>query len=189
MPALGLRSALRRDGLVAPSWYFHDLATWHRIGFLYDPKLLTEVRGVLRDSAEPEKIKRLLAVLEQRKGHEVLSRVEAAKIELSRADHTTLDLAACGGSLNLGITRAQLEAAAADNLHRIRSSMTDVLRNAGVTPDAVSAVFLTGGATRMPAVQQTIAAAIPNARLVAGDVFGSVAKGLALDAAKQFADW
>lgn len=188
MPALGLRSPLRRDGLVAPSWYFHDLATWHRIGFLYDPRVVAEVRSVLRDSAEPEKIKRLLAVLEQRKGHEVLARVETAKIELSRADHATLDLSGCGGDISLEIARAQLEAAAADSLHRIRSSIDDVLHKAGVTPDTVSAVFLTGGATRMPCVQKTIAAAIPNGRLVAGDVFGSVAKGLALDAAKRFAD-
>src|SRR4051795_8461846 len=53
MPALGLRSALLRKGLDAPSWYFFDLATWHRIGFLYEPKVLTQVRGVLRDSAAP----------------------------------------------------------------------------------------------------------------------------------------
>ena len=36
--------------------------------------------------------------------------------------------------------------------------------------------------------KQTIAAAIPNGRLIAGDVFGSVAKGLALDAARRFAE-
>src|SRR5215475_11292897 len=29
MPELGLRSRLCREGLDAPSWYFHDLATWH----------------------------------------------------------------------------------------------------------------------------------------------------------------
>src|SRR4029077_9914935 len=92
MPALGLRSPLRRKGLDAPSWYFSDLATWHRINFLYDPKVLTEVRGVLRDSAEPEKIERLLRVLEQRKGHELLAGVESAKIELSRADLARLNL-------------------------------------------------------------------------------------------------
>ncbi len=188
MPALGLRSPLRRDGLDAPSWYFRDLATWHMISFLYDPKVLSEVRGVLRDSAEPEKIKRLLAVLEQRKGHELLAGVESAKIELSQADLATLNLVDCAADISLEITRTQLEAAVASSLHRIRSRIDDVLRIAGLTPDAVSAVFLTGGATRMPLVRQTIAAAIPNGRLIAGDAFGSVAKGLALDAAMRFAD-
>jgi hypothetical chaperone protein len=188
MPALGLRSGLRREGLDAPSWYFHDLATWHRINFLYDPKVLREVRGVLRDSVEPEKIKRLLGVLEQRKGHELLAAVEFAKIELSQADRTTLDLVDCAAGLFLDIDRAKLEAAVAESLHRMRSRIDDVLRMAGLAPDAVSAVFLTGGATRMPVVQRTIAAAIPNGRLIAGDVFGSVAKGLALDAVLRFGD-
>src|SRR5262249_29243709 len=92
MPAFGLRSRLRRKGLEAPAWYFFDLVTWHRIGFLYDPKVLRQVRGLLRDSAEPEKIKRLLRVLEQGKGHALLAGVETAKIALSGADVATLDL-------------------------------------------------------------------------------------------------
>jgi hypothetical chaperone protein len=187
MPALGLRSPLRRQGLHAPAWYFFDLATWHKIGFLYDPKVLAEVRGVLRDSAEPEKIERLLRVLERCTGHELLAGVEYAKIELSAVDLATLNLNDNVADMSLEISRAELEAAVADSLHRIRSRIDDVLRMAGLTPDAVSAVFLTGGATRMPSVRKSIAAAVPAARVIAGDAFGSVATGLALDAAKRFA--
>ena len=184
MPALGLGSALRHKGLNAPSWYFHDLATWHRINVLYGPKVLTEVRGVLRDSVEPEKIKRLLRVLQQHKGHELLAGVEAAKIELSHTDLAALDPDAA--AISLEVTRAELEAAVADSLQRLRSRIDDVLRMAGLTPDSISAVFLTGGATRMPSVRKCIAAAVPAAELIAGDAFGSVATGLALDAGKRF---
>ena len=187
MPALGLRSPLRRKGLDTPSWYFFDLATWHRIGFLYDPKVLTEIRGVLREAQEPEKIERLLRVLEQRKGHELLAAVEAAKIELSHADRATLDLDSSMADISVEISRAELETAVADSLQRIRSRIGDVLRMAGLTPDQVSATFLTGGATRMPSVRNSIAAAVPTARLIEGDALGSVATGLALDAAKRFA--
>ncbi len=187
MPALGLNSPLRRKGLDAPAWYFSDLATWHRINFLYDQKVLTEVRGVLRDSAQPEKIERLLRVLEQRKGHELLADVEAAKIELSQADRARLDLDDSVADVSLEITRKQLDKAVAGSLRRIRSRIDDVLRLAGLTRDSVSAAFLTGGATRMPSVRDCIAAAVPNARLIAGDAFGSVATGLALDAGKRFA--
>src|SRR5262249_49690872 len=181
MPALGLRSSLRRKGLDAPSWYFYDLATWHRINFLYDQKVLTEVRGVLRDSAEPEKIQRLLRVLEHSKGHELLARVEAAKIELSSADHAALSLERSVADIALKITRAELDAAVAGSLRRIRSRVDDVLRMAGLTSSAVSAVFFTGGVTRMPSVREAVAAAVPAARLITGDAFGSVATGLALD--------
>jgi hypothetical chaperone protein len=187
MPDLGLRSRLRREGLHAPSWYFHDLATWHKIGFLYDPKVLSKIRGVLRDSAEPEKIERLLRVLEQCKGHELLADIESAKIELSLADLTALNLDNSIAGISLEITRGELEAAIADSLARIHRRIDDVLRIAGLTPDAVSAVFLTGGATRMPSVRTCVTGAVPAARLVAGDAFGSVATGLALDAAQRFA--
>src|SRR5262249_11446622 len=172
MPALGLRSSLRRKGLDAPSWYFYDLATWHKIGFLYDPKVLIEVRGVLRDSAEPEKIQRLLRVLEQCKGHELLAGVESAKIELSSAGVTAVDPDDSVPDIAGEITRAQPETATAGSLERMRSRTDDVLRMAGVTADAVSAASLTGGATRMPAVRKCIAAAVSTARLIAGDAFG-----------------
>jgi hypothetical chaperone protein len=184
MPTLGLGSPLRRQGLDAPSWYFHDLATWHRINFLYAPKILTEVRGVLRDSAEPDKIERLLRILQRHKGHELLAAVEAAKIELSRADRAAIDAAAVA----VAVTRAELEAAVADSLRRLRTRIADLLGMAGLTPDAVSAVFLTGGATGMPCVRACIAAAVPSAKLIVGDAFGSVATGLALDAGKRFGE-
>ncbi|WJR77442.1 Hsp70 family protein [Bradyrhizobium sp. NP1] len=187
MPSLGLRSPLRRKGLEAPSWYFFDLATWHRINFLYDSKVLTEVRAVLRDAAEPEKIERLLRVLEHRKGHELLAGIEAAKIDLSRTDLALLKLDDGVADISLKITRAELEAAMSDSLQRIRSRINDLLRMAGLTSDSVSAVFLTGGATRMPSVRKSIAAAVPTARLIEGDALGSVATGLALDAARRFA--
>jgi hypothetical chaperone protein len=187
MPLLGLRSPLRRRGLHAPSWYFSDLSTWHRINFLSDDKVLTQVRGVLRDSAEPEKIARLLRVLEECRGHALLAGVESAKIELSRADLATLDFDDGLAGIFPQITRAELEAVVAEGLERIRSRIDDVLRMAGLTPEAVSVAFLTGGATRMPGVRKAIAAAVPAARLIAGDAFGSVATGLALDAARRFA--
>jgi hypothetical chaperone protein len=116
-----------------------------------------------------------------------LASVESVKIELSRADLATLNLGHSIAGFSLEITRAELEAVVADSLQRIRSRIDDVLRMAGLSPDSVSAVFLTGGATRMPSVQKSIAAAVPAARLIAGNVFGSVATGLALDAAKRFA--
>lgn len=188
MPAFGLRSRLRRKGLEAPAWYFFDLVTWHRIGLLYDPKVLRQVRGILRDSAKPEKIRRLLRVLEHCKGHELLAGVESAKIALSSADVATLDLDASIADMTLEITRAELETAVADGLQRIRSRIDAVLRIAGLMPAAVSAVFLTGGATRMPSVRACIAAAVPGARLIEGDAFGSVATGLALDAGKRFGE-
>lgn len=186
MPFLGLRSKLKDKGLDAPSWYFSDLATWHRINRLYDGKVMTEIRGVRRDSAEPEKIERLLSVLEQRKGHDLLGRIESAKIALSDGAATRVPFTDLAERLALDIKRPRFEKAIARELDRIETRVRDVLHLAGLKADAVRTLFLTGGSSGVPAVRAAILKAVPRAQVVQGDAFGSVATGLALDAERRF---
>jgi hypothetical chaperone protein len=186
MPFLGLGSPLKMKGMDAPSWYFADLATWHRINRLYDQKVLNEIRTVRRDSLEPEKIERLQRVLELRKGHDLLGRIEQAKIDLSSADIATVPLTDIAEDLSLAIARARFEEAIANEVGRIEHRVYDVLHLAGIGADAVSTVFLTGGSSGVPAVRHAITSAVPAANVVQGDTFGSVATGLAIDAERRF---
>ncbi len=186
MPFLGLHSKLTIKGLEAPSWYFSDLATWHRVNFLYDNKVFTQIRTVLRDSAEPEKIERLLRVLELRKGHDLLARIERAKIELSAQSTAIVELADIAEALTLKVQRPGFEKAIKTGLAQIEGRVRDVIRLAGVAPAAIRTVFLTGGSSGVPAVRAAITKAVPSAAVVAGDAFGSVAAGLALDARRRF---
>jgi hypothetical chaperone protein len=47
-------------------------------------------------------------------------------------------------------------------------------------------IFVTGGTARSPIVQSWLRRHFPTARVVNGDSFGSVASGLALQAARDF---
>jgi len=60
------------------------------------------------------------------------------------------------------------------------------LAMAGLKADAVDAVFLTGGSTRLAHVRKAILAALPEARPVDGDTFGSVGMGLTIEAARRY---
>jgi len=186
MPFLGRHSRLKTKGLETPSWYYADLGTWHRINALYERKVVTEIRGLLRDATEPEKIERLLAVLELRKGHDLLGRVEGAKIALSDDAETAIDLADVVETLHLPVSREQLEEAIDDGLLRIESRIRTLLQDAGVSAANVGTVFITGGSSGIPAVRDAITSGLAGARVIAGDAFGSVATGLALDAARRF---
>lgn len=186
MPFLGLRSKLKTKGLDAPAWYFSDLATWHRVNRLYDPKVVAEIRGLRRDSAEPAKITRLLDVLEGRKGHALLGRIEQAKIDLSSTAKVEVPMADIASGLALAITRKRFEAAIADHLTRIRDRVRAVLKTSGVGATDVRTVFLTGGSSGVPAVRHAILSVVPSAHVVEGDAFGSVATGLAIDAERRF---
>ncbi len=61
--------------------------------------------------------------------------------------------------------------------------MQEALAQAAVAADVI---FVTGGTARSPTVQAWLRRHFPDARIVQGDSFGSVASGLALQAARQF---
>jgi hypothetical chaperone protein len=57
---------------------------------------------------------------------------------------------------------------------------------AKVQGSEVQTIFLTGGSTALPMLRESLTALLPHAKVVAGDMFGSVGTGLAIDAARRF---
>jgi hypothetical chaperone protein len=186
MPLLGFRSRMKGKPMDVPSWYYHDLSTWHRVNALYDPKALPDMRRVRREAAEPEKLDRLLDVVKLRKGHELLGRVEDAKITLSAHDRALLTLADVSKGLSLDIPLGRFEQTIDAAIDKVIAIAGEAVRQAGLAPADIDTVFLTGGSSGIPKFKAALAAAVPAARLVEGDAFGSVATGLALDAERKF---
>lgn len=71
-------------------------------------------------------------------------------------------------------------------VQRVVKTVQATLEAAGVTPDQITAVFLTGGSTAIPLARRSVLSLTPNAAVVQGDAFGSVGLGLGLDAARKF---
>ena len=186
LPHLGLGAKLRYKNMETPSWWYQDLATWQRINFLYHQKVFAEIRRVRRDVLEPEKLDRLLDVIENRKGHALLTAVEDGKIQLSSANQVTLDLHKLVGIEPIDITRKQFERAVADQIGRIGATIRTTLSQSNVRADAIGSVFLTGGSSRLPVLLATLRKAFATARILEGDAFGSVATGLAVEAHTRF---
>lgn len=186
MPVLGLGSKMLRPGAVAPSRYFHMLATWSRINALYAPKVVAEVRDVRRESREPEKIDRLLRVLEGNLGHSLALKVEAAKIALGGRDPTEIDLRLVEPELAVCAGRAVLDSAIKDAVGRISTLIRRCIQASGIAPDRLDAVFLTGGSAQLPTFRAATLAEAPAARVVEGDTFGAVGVGLAIEARRRY---
>ena len=66
-----------------PSAIYFDLATWHLVNTLYTPQRIAELRQMRSFYAVPRHHARLVRVLVERGGHELLGRAEAAKITVS----------------------------------------------------------------------------------------------------------
>ncbi len=186
MPQLGMGSSMKRKDLDVPSSFFHDLASWHSINRLYDPAVLRSINEVRRDAAKPELIDRLVKTVEERRGHALAGSVEAAKIGLSDVAETTIPLGWLERDLEVSFRRDDLAGDTADLADRIAARIGKCLVQAGIKAEAVDAVFLTGGSTKLAHVREAIAASLPDARAVTGDSFGSVGLGLTIDAKRRF---
>jgi hypothetical chaperone protein len=186
MPALGYGSPMQRRGLLAPNGYFTDLSTWSRINFLYTPKTRAELRDVLRESARPELIGRLVRIVDEQWGHRLAIAVERAKIALSGTPEHDADFGWIEPGWVARITQDEMESATAVLAAGIVRSLNACLAAAGLQASAVDAVFLTGGSTLLPHVRRAILAALPEAAVVDGDKFGSVGLGLTLEAARRY---
>ena len=185
MPLLGYGSTSPK-GLAMPSPLFFDLATWHRINLLYGAatrETLRELRDFFGDAAMYARLRR---VVEEALGHELLTRTEAAKIDLSDRDRTGIDLAHVETGLAVVARRSELESLLAELLARLCALGLATVRAAGLRPDAISTVYFTGGSSGMTALREAFVPAFPASRIAVGDLFGSVVSGLGIDAARRF---
>ena len=185
MPMLGLGSRLN-NGLEVPSGYYFNLATWHTINFAYSQKVWRELQDIARDACERDKLSLLLKLIAQRDGHWLAMQVEEGKIALSEQDAAMLPLDRLGPGLQLPLHRPGFDGAIAHLVDGIESTVRRMLAQTGIAANAVDTVFFTGGSSGVPLLRKRIAALLPSARRVEGDLFGSIGTGLALDAARRF---
>jgi hypothetical chaperone protein len=186
MPTLGYRS-VGTQGRVVPSLVYFDLSTWHRINLLYVPKFTSTLRELRAFFTDPRPYRRLVHVIEQRLGHELLGRTEAAKIELSEVAQAKLDLRAIEPGLTVDGTRDQLIDLLGGMLARLVEVATATVSAAGLKTADVSTLYFTGGSSGMTALRDAFAKAYPDSRVVVGDLFGSVVAGLGIEAGRRFA--
>jgi len=185
MPLLGHGSALL-SGAAVPSSYYFNLATWHTINQAYTRKNIAQLADLVRDAAEPDKLKRLQRLIDERAGHWLAMRVEEAKIGLSGAPEVDLDLDRLDPPVLVRVGRGLFTDAIAGMVDSVGATVQRLLDEAGIAPERVDTVFFTGGSSGVASLRERIAAIVPDARRVEGDLFGSIGAGLAIDAARKF---
>ena len=185
MPLLGYRG-LMKSGAEIPSNLFFQLATWHTINFAYTRQAFADFQHIYRDAAARRELDRLARLIGQREGHWLALQVEQAKIDLSTADTTVLHLDRLEAGLAHGISREDFAQATRSLVERVATTVGGLLDQAGVAREQVDTLYFTGGASGVPQLRARIAAELPQARSVEGDLFGSIGAGLAVEAARRY---
>ena len=185
MPLLGLGSLLENDTAVPSSYYF-NLATWHTINLVYTQKVWQQLQEVVRDARAREKLARLQNLIRQRDGHWLAMQVEEGKIALSGATSVALVLDRLRPPLELVLQRDAFDSAISHLLTNVESTVAALLRDASLPASQIDTIFFTGGSSGVGALRARIGRLAPQARLVEGDLFGSIGMGLGLAAARRF---
>ncbi len=186
MPHLGYKSPTGGGKGLMPNHYYLDLATWHRINQLYTQRVSSDLKALRLMADEPARLDRMLKVIEGRSGHSVAMAVEAAKITLSEAEVARIALSAITGGPNPLARRESFDLAVGGLVDRIGVMLVEVLALAGVRPEQIGTVFMTGGSARLPILRSLVEKVLPGVRIGTGDMLGSVGTGLALDARRRF---
>lgn len=96
MPEFGLNSefkSMEGKQLQIPSYIFHELATCQKIGFAYTRKKVEDYKNYLATSKSPTRLKRLVNLLVDQRGHELAKKVEETKVKLSDQNNANLEIA------------------------------------------------------------------------------------------------
>ncbi len=185
MPMLGLGSLLK-TGRQMPSAPYFNLATWHTINHAYSRKSVAEINDLHREASDKPKLERLQSLVRERAGHWLAMQVEAAKIALSNAPETQIDIGRIAPGEAVTLQRSELDRAIGAQVLSVEQTVARLLKDAGLAVSAVDTVFFTGGSSGVPLLRQRVQALVPQARCVEGDLFGSIGAGLALDALRKF---
>jgi hypothetical chaperone protein len=189
MPMFGAGSEIRNsfgpETHTAPRRIFNELATWQLIPFVYAPETRKLAADLAQFAKEPDKLARLVSVLEYELGHDVAFAVERGKIagndEIANAK---INLSMVETGLNVTIPLGVLNSALTPLVSDIRQSAHAALKLADVPTYDITRVVLVGGSSLMNLLQSELSTLCPNARLDAQNALTAVASGLALASAR-----
>jgi hypothetical chaperone protein len=185
-PELGYASTYGAKRLEVPLKYYHDLAEWSKVNFLYTPKVTVHVRQLLHESHDKLRFSRLLKVLEQESGHAVLAAAEDTKLSLTTEAIYNAQFPFLEPGFSIPVSRARFEESIHNEVASIETSIQECVRNAGVATSDIQLVILTGGSTEVPIVQSSLRRIFPKAMVADQNKLSSVGLGLAYDSRRRF---
>jgi hypothetical chaperone protein len=149
---------------------------------------MKDIRSLARTAVEPEKMERMIEVLDDNHGYALYQAVSRLKFALSQDDEATFSFVAGSVKIEKAVSRAQFEGWIAPELTAIETAVSQAMERSGLTADDVDRVFLTGGTSFVPAVRDIFVRRFGQNKIETGGEFESIASGLALIAREDDLD-
>jgi hypothetical chaperone protein len=181
-PELGKGSSYKTFGKVlpVPNRYYSAFARWDQLALMRASRDMREIRALVREAVEPEKLRRLVETLDENYGYHLYRSVSRLKEALSRETAAEFSFQAGTIEIRRDVARTEFEAWISPELKLIEGAVNDALADAGLAPGQIDRIFLTGGSSLVPAVRAIFHRRFPAERIETGSELESIASGLAL---------
>jgi hypothetical chaperone protein len=186
-PELGKGSSYETFGKVLPipNRYYAAFARWDQLAMMRASRDMREIRKLVREAVEPEKITRLVETLDENYGYRLYRAVSKLKEALSTEAMAEFRFEAGSIRIVRDVARAQFEGWIAPELAKIEVAVDQALADAGLPAGGIDRVFLTGGSSLVPAVRAIFHRRFESGRIETGAELESIASGLALMARER----
>jgi hypothetical chaperone protein len=186
-PELGKGSSYESFGKVLPipNRYYAAFARWDQLAMMRASRDMREIRKLVREAVEPEKITRLVETLDENYGYRLYRAVSKLKEALSTEAMAEFRFEAGSIRIVRDVARTQFEGWIAPELAKIEVAVDQALADAGLPAGGVDRVFLTGGSSLVPAVRAIFHRRFDSGRIETGAELESIASGLALMARER----
>jgi hypothetical chaperone protein len=181
-PELGKGSDYTSFGKVLPipNRYYSAFARWDQLALMRASRDMREIRKLVREAVEPEKLERLVEVLDENHGYRLYRSVSQLKVALSAAPEADFRFEAGSIDISRKVARAEFESWISPELGLIETAVDAALADAGLGASDIDRVFLTGGSSLVPAVRDIFSRRFAAEKIESGGELESIASGLAL---------
>lgn len=181
-PLLGKGSKYDSMGklLDIPVVCYTNFARWNLLSVMKTSREFQELKQLAVWSQQPERLRRLIDLIESDHSYSLYKAVSGAKERLSSAEETEFVFKALDFTIQVPVRRSDFERWIAADLEQIEQALDEALRRAGTDAAAIDKVFLTGGTSFVPAVRRMFETRFGADKIESGDEFLSIANGLAL---------
>ncbi|WP_375195465.1 Hsp70 family protein [Sphingobium sp.] len=182
LPMLGKGGTYQSFGkeLEIPRSYFADFADWSRLALMRNRRTMEELARLQKAANDPDAIGRMITVIEKELGYPLYDAVGSMKRRLSEAESAPFRFEGGGLSIEAEVTRADFERWIAPDIAQIEATVDRALAKAGVGPEGIDRVFLTGGTSLIPAIRAIFQRRFGAEHIATGGELTSIAHGLAL---------
>jgi hypothetical chaperone protein len=168
-----------------PRHFVTRLCTPADVAYLARAEVVAVLKNAQRFSLsadDAQKLTRLLTLVEDQQGYRLFKAIEETKIALSTAPRAPFVFDYPGAEVEAEVEATRFVAHGAPLVERIAAALDETFRRAGVEPERIDLVCLTGGTAKLPALKAELTRRFGAAKMREHRHFHSVVGGLADEA-------